>query len=113
MFFLQKRPNLLIPFLTEHFFTIVGVIASFFVLLNKPSDEEDLFQGHKIAFMIGAIIGIAIICHSWFVIYALYQEYTILMFTTTVRALATMQPNIAVIESGYHPTYSRNKIGVY
>lgn len=61
--------------------------------------------------MIGAAIGIAIIGHSWFVIYALYQEYHIQMFAAMLR---TMQPNVAIIENGYHPhAYSRNKVGIY
>lgn len=106
----QKRPHYLVPYLTEHFFTIFVAITTFLILLGRPSDEEDLFAGHKVSFMIGAAIGVAIIGHSWFVIYALYQEYHVEMFTAMLRS---MQPNVAIIENGYHPTYSRNKVGIY
>lgn len=104
---------MLVPFLTEHIFTLIGAVASFVFLLSRPSDEEDLFQGHKVSFMIGVTIGILIVGHSWFVIYTLYQEYQIQRFVAMLRA---MQPNVAIIENGYHPHqygHHRNKVGIY
>lgn len=92
---------------------MAGAIASFFIILL--SDDEELYKGHKVPFLIGTFIAIAIVIHTWLVVYNLYQEYTFLMFTTAFRGAMAMQPNIAIIESGYNPhhTYSRNKVGVY
>lgn len=119
---------MLVPFLVEHSLAIIGTIISISTLLFQSSDiessadqayttdltnGEDLFRGHKVLFMIGFIIGIAISTHSWFVVFTLYQEYIFLQLASLPGPFAiAMQGSVATIENGYNPTYSRNKIGV-
>lgn len=121
---------MLVPFLVEHSCGIVGALVSFLILILKPStvessadqtytdditDEEDLFNGHRVFFFIGFVIAILISTYSWLVIFTLYQQYTFLRLTLLKGAspfAVAMHPSVAIIENGYSPTYSRNKVGV-
>lgn len=131
----------MVPFLVEHSLSIIGAIFSVMVLSLKPkgvvssaeepyttetyttdmTDKLELLNDeHKFLYMILMLLAIAMSCYSWLVIFALYKEYTILQIVmlqrVTAPAAIAMRRNVALIESGFNPTYdstySRNKIGI-
>lgn len=122
----------MLPFLVEQSFTIVGAVASLVILIQRPSDnqvsnvdelyttdlteKDDLLSGdNKTILIIAVIIAIAIIMHSWLVIFTLYQQYAYLRLITMMGPFALaanhMHRNVAVIENGhYQPSYGRSTI---
>lgn len=90
-------------------------------ITNRPES----FDEHKTLSTIGFILGILMSCYSWFVIFTLYKQYTILQITMLQRATMpiaiAMHRDLALVESGYNPSYNstynhqsygRNKIGI-
>lgn len=127
VFLLKKKPNWMVPFLVEHCLSIIGAVISIFALLLKPkdidsnaeqsyttdkTDDADLSDEHRGLYTIAVIIALMLSAYSWLVIFTLYKQYKIWQMTAFHGAAMAMQRNVATIENGYDPTYSRNKIGI-
>lgn len=117
----------MVPFLVEHCLSIIGAVISIFALLLKPkdidsnaeqsyttdkTDDADLSDEHRGLYTIAVIIALMLSAYSWLVIFTLYKQYKIWQMTAFHGAAMAMQRNVATIENGYDPTYSRNKIGI-
>lgn len=115
----------MIPFLVANCVTIIGGIVGLVLIIFKSDDLADEsgdfttalpdaseeIETHKTMFIIIAIALIALSCHSWFVIFALYKHdsnHENKIVDDVIASAASKYPplqSVATVDDGLRFTY--------